>query len=159
MTQSIAASTNSNQSDSPQEWDLSDLYQGFNDPKLEQDLESLQTAAAEFRNQFRGKVKALMPDQLAACFKTLEAIAEKSGYLYTFPSLIFSADTRNTEAKQFLDKVTEALTGVENQLLFFDLELQKLEAGQFDTLQNSAVLEPYRHYLSQIAKYRPHTLT
>ena len=159
MTASIVASAHSNLSDSPQEWDLSDLYQGFSDPKLKQDLEDLQTAAAEFRNQFRGKVNTLAPDQLAACLKRLEAIAEKSGYLYSFPSLIFSADTRNTEAKQFLDKVMEALTGVENQLLFFDLEVQKLDAGQFDTLQNSAVLAPYRHYLSQIAKYRPHTLS
>ena len=159
MTASIVVSPNSNLSDSPQEWDLSDLYQGFGDPKLKQDLADLQTEAAEFRNQFRGKVTTLTPDQLAARFKRLEAIAEKSGYLYSFPSLIFCADTRNTEAKQFLDNVMEALTGVENQLLFFDLELQKLEAGQFVTLQTSAVLEPYRHYLSQIAKYRLHTLS
>ncbi len=159
MTASIVVSPNSNLSDSPQEWDLSDLYQGFGDPKLAQDLDSLQTEAAAFRHQFRGQVTTLTPDQLAACFKRLEAIAEKSGYLYSFPSLIFCADTRNTEAKQFLDNVMEALTGVENQLLFFDLELQKLEAGQFVTLQTSAVLEPYRHYLSQIAKYRLHTLS
>ncbi len=157
MTSAIV--TSQNPIDSPQEWDLSDLYQGFDDPKLEQDLESLQQEAADFRSQFRGKVTGLMPEQLATCLKTLEAIAEKSGVLYAFPSLIFSADTRSAEAKQFLDKVMEALTGVENQLLFFDLELQTLEAGQFDAFQNSAPLAPYRHYLSQIAKYRPHTLS
>lgn len=157
MTSAIV--TSQNPIDSPQEWDLSDLYQGFDDPKLEQDLESLQQEAADFRSQFRGKVTGLMPEQLATCLKTLEAIAEKSGVLYAFPSLIFSADTRSAEAKQFLDKVMEALTGVENQLLFFDLELQTLEAGQFDAFRNSAPLAPYRHYLSQIAKYRPHTLS
>jgi len=145
--------------DSPQEWDLSDLYQGFDDPKLTQDLESLQTQANEFRDSFRGKVKDLNPEQLAECFKTLEAIAEKSGYLYAFPSLIFSADTRNTEAKQFLDKVMEALTSVENQLLFFDLELQSLDAAKFDTLQKASVISDYQHYLNRIAKYRPHTLS
>jgi oligoendopeptidase F len=157
MTQAIAR--NLPEMESPQEWDLSDLYKGFNDPQLNQDLEALQAQAGKFRETFRGKVKDLTPEQLADCFKTLEAIAEKSGSLYAFPSLIFSADTRNTDAKQFLDKVMEALTGVENQLLFFDLELQKLEMEQFEHLQNASVLEGYRHYLSQIAKFRPHTLS
>jgi oligoendopeptidase F len=155
----IQAISNLPQTDNPQEWDLSDLYRGFDDPQLNQDLETLQAQAGEFREKFRDKVKSLTPEQLADCFKTLEAIAEKSGYLYAFPSLIFSADTRNTDAKQFLDKVMEALTGVENQLLFFDLELQKLEMEQFGHLQNASVLEGYRHYLSQIAKFRPHTLS
>lgn len=145
--------------EAPQEWDLSDLYQGFNDPKLEQDLQSLQTQANEFRSQFRGKVQDLTAAQLADCFKTLEAIAETSGYLYAFPSLIFSADTRNTEAKQFLDKVMEALTNIENQLLFFDLELQGIAAEKFEQLQNDAILESYKHYLNRIAKYRPHKLS
>ncbi|MCY6488496.1 M3 family oligoendopeptidase [Leptolyngbya sp. GGD] len=147
------------QLDNPQEWDLSDLYQNFSDPNFSQDLESLQQQASEFRDAHRGKVKDLSADQLAECFKTLEAIAEKSGYLYAFPSLIFSADTRNTEAKQFLDKVMEALTGVENQLLFFDLELQKLDAAKFETLQKAPILATYQHYLNRIAKYRPHTLS
>lgn len=147
------------QLDNPQEWDLSDLYQNFSDPNFSQDLESLQQQASEFRDAHRGKVKDLSADQLAECFKTLEAIAEKSGYLYAFPSLIFSADTRNTEAKQFLDKVMEALTGVENQLLFFDLELQKLDAAKFETLQKASTLATYQHYLNRIAKYRPHTLS
>lgn len=155
MTQAIELT----QLDNPQEWDLSDLYQGFDDPRLTQDLESLQTEATQFRIAFRGKVKDLSAEQLAECFKTLESISEKSGYLYAFPSLIFSADTRNTEAKQFLDKVMEALTNVENQLLFFDLELQKLEASKFEELQKAPVLSTYQHYLNRIAKYRPHTLS
>ncbi|KAM3113305.1 M3 family oligoendopeptidase [Phormidesmis sp. 146-33] len=155
----MVQSLTSTKLDSPQEWDLSDLYTGFDDPQLAQDLETLKTEAADFRDRFRGKVAELNADRLVECFKTLEAIAQKSGYLYSFPSLIFSADTRNTEAKQFLDKVMEALTAVENQLLFFDLELQGLTAEQFDQLQKAAILQPYGHYLNKIAKYRPHTLS
>jgi oligoendopeptidase F len=170
MTQSTKASTGAStgasqasganaQLDASQEWDLSDLYAGFDDPKLEQDLQTLQHQAAQFREQFRGKVNTLSPEQLAECFKTLEAIAETSGYIYAFPSLIFSADTRNTEAKQFLDKVMESLTAIENQLLFFDLELQGIEATQFEQFQKASVLSTYQHYLDRIAKYRPYTLS
>jgi oligoendopeptidase F len=143
----------------PQEWDLSDLYQGFDDPKLTRDLEALQNAASEFRQQYRGRVHELTPDEIGQCLKQLESIAEKSGYLYTFPSLIFSADTRNTEAKQFLDKVMDALTGIENQLLFFDLELQTLDTDKFPDLQAASNLKNYQHYLDRIAKFRPHKLS
>ena len=146
------------QFESPQEWDLSDLYQDFQDPKLTQDLESLQQQAAQFRENYRGKVAELTPAEIATCLKTLEAIGQKSGYLYAFPSLIFSADTRNTEAKQFLDKVMEALTGIENQLLFFDLELQQIETEKFAELESSAALAQYTHYLYRIAEFRQYKL-
>jgi oligoendopeptidase F len=158
-TEASQASGANAQLDASQEWDLSDLYAGFDDPKLEQDLQTLQHQAAQFRERFRGKVNTLSPEQLAECFKTLEAIAETSGYIYAFPSLIFSADTRNTEAKQFLDKVMESLTAIENQLLFFDLELQGIEATQFEQFQKAPVLSTYQHYLDRIAKYRPYTLS
>ncbi|NDJ16865.1 M3 family oligoendopeptidase [Myxacorys almedinensis] len=159
MTQSTDVLQATVWAEHPQEWDLSDLYQGFDDPQLAQDLQELQRQAAAFRDQFRGRVSALFPEQLAECFKTLEAIAEKSGYLYAFPSLIFSADTRNTEAKQFLDKAMEALTAIENQLLFFDLELQGMEANQFDSFRQATALSTYQHYLNRIAQARPYTLS
>ncbi|UBF25754.1 hypothetical protein K9N68_30085 [Kovacikia minuta CCNUW1] len=150
-----SASTQLDVLDSPQEWDLSDLYKGFGDQQLTQDLEGLQQTAIAFRDAYRGRVKDLTPDQIANCFRELEAIAEKSGYLYAFPSLVFSADTRNAEAKQFLDKVMEALTGLENQLLFFDLELKGLDQAKFATLETATALQNYRHYLSNIARFRP----
>lgn len=140
-------------------WDLSDLYQNFADPALDKDLAALQQQAAEFRETYRGRVAQLSPAEIATCLQTLETIGEKSGYLYAFPSLVFSADTQNTEAKQYVDKVMEACTGIHNQLLFFDLELKQLEADRFRQLEAAAELQPYRHYLTQIAKYRPYALS
>ncbi|NJP08639.1 MAG: M3 family oligoendopeptidase [Leptolyngbyaceae cyanobacterium RU_5_1] len=160
MVQSVSNTTTSPaQLDNPQEWDLSDLYQGFDDPRLAQDLETLQQTAATFRDTYRGTVNTLNPEQIAACFQQLEAIAEQSGFLYAFPALVFSADTRNTEAKQMQDKILEALTGIENQLLFFDLELKSLDDAKFAELEAATMLHPYRHYLYTIAKFRPYTLS
>jgi oligoendopeptidase F len=164
LVQSAANPANStantlNSLDVPQEWDLSDLYRGFDDPQLTHDLEELQQTAQQFRDTYRGRVQKLSPEQIAHCLQALEEIAEKSGYLYAFPSLVFAADTRNTEAKQFLDKVMEALTGVENQLLFFDLELKGLEESSFATLEAAPALQPYRHYLHTLARFRPYKLS
>ncbi len=147
------------QLENPQEWDLSDLYQGFDDPQIEHDLEVLQHRAAGFRRTYRGHVATLKPEQIADCLQELEEIGQISGYVYAYPSLTFSADTRNTEAKQLLDQVMEALTAIENQLLFFDLELQQISEENFNQLLASAELASYTHYLNRIAEFRPHTLS
>lgn len=144
---------------SPQEWSLSDLYQGFDDPQLSQDLDSLQQRAAEFRDRYRGQVKHLTPEAIADCLNQLESLAEQSGCLYAFPSLVFSADTRNAEAKQLLDRVMEVLTNVENQLLFFDLELKSLDNNQLAQLNTAPGLQTYCHYLHNISKFRPYKLS
>ena len=142
----------------PQEWDLRDLYQGFDDPKLAQDLDTLRQTAETFRQRYRGQVDRLNASDLADALHQLESIAETSGYLYAYPSLVFSADTRNTQAKQFLDKVMEALTEIENQLLFFDLELQDIAPDQLTQLQAATELKSYQHYLDRVAQFRPHKL-
>ncbi len=145
--------------DEPQSWDLSDLYQGFNDPQLAKDLELLQQSTAEFRQQYRGKIVHLSPAEIAECLQKLEAINQKSGFIYSFHSLNFAVDTRNTEAKQFLDKIMELLTAIDNQLLFFDLELQEIELSKFSELPTAIALANYTHYLKRIADFRPHKLT
>ncbi len=147
------------QLESSQEWNLSDLYQGFDDPKLQTDLEDLQQRSQVFREQYRGTVKNLTPEQVAACLQELEAISQTAGFLYAFPALLFSADTRNTEAKQMQDKLLEQITVIENQLLFFDLELKALDDAKFAELEAAAALQTYRHYFYKIAKFRPHTLS
>ncbi len=56
------------------------------------------------------------------------------------------------------DKVMEALTGIENQLLFFDLELKGLDEAKLAALESAPVLQSYRHYLHNIATFRPYKL-
>ncbi|WP_244533077.1 M3 family metallopeptidase [Geitlerinema sp. PCC 9228] len=143
----------------PQEWNLSDLYRGFDDPQLQADLQSLQTQAQEFRDTYRSRVAQLTPEEIAKALQTLEAIAQKSDAIYSYPYLVFAADTRNSEAKKLLDRVMEAIAGIENQLLFFELELQQLEATHLQQLQNHASLTNYRHYLHRLVEKRPYKLS
>ncbi len=142
-----------------QDWDLSPLYTALDDPRLEQDLAQLKTEALAVREQMRGQVARLTPAQIADALRTLEDLLARSGALYAFPGLMFAADTRNTAAKQTQDRVLEALTDIENQLLFFDLELQDLDADTFARLQADPSLRNYQHYLSRMAAFRPHKLS
>ena len=142
----------------PQEWNLSDLYKGFDDPQFAQDLQALQQQSAEFRQNYRDKVSLLTPEEVARCLQQLEVLLEKSSHLQAFPTLLLSADARNTEAKQFLDDVKVSLTRIDNQLLFFKLELQDLDPAKLEELQVSPALSNYSHYLNRIAQFRNHKL-
>ncbi|HEY9602083.1 MAG TPA: M3 family metallopeptidase [Allocoleopsis sp.] len=143
---------------SSQEWNLSDLYKGFDDPKFSQDLQALQQQSAEFRQNYRDKVSQLTQEEVARCLQQLEGFSEKAGQLHAFPALLLLANPRNTQAKQFLDDVKVALTRVDNQLLFFKLELQDLDPAKLKELQASPALQKYRHYLDRIAQFRSHKL-
>ncbi|MCX5965713.1 MAG: M3 family metallopeptidase [Cyanobacteria bacterium] len=139
-------------------WDLSDLYNGLEDPAIQTDLQSLSQFASQFRETYRSHVNRLSPIQIADCLHQLEAMYERSGYLYAFPALIFNANTQDKIAKQAMDRAMEAYTQLQNQLLFCDLELKQLTPEQFQKLTGAPELQTYQHYFAQIAKFRPYLL-
>ena len=139
-------------------WDLSDLYNGLEDPAIQTDLQSLSQFASQFRETYWSHVNGLSPIQIADCLHQLEAMYERSGYLYAFPALIFNANTQDKIAKQAMDRAMEAYTHLQNQLLFFDLELKQLTPEQFQKLTVLPELQTYQHYFAQIAKFRPYLL-
>ena len=143
---------------SPQEWDISDIYKSFDDPKFEQDLTGLQQRVAEFQHHYRGQVSQLTAETMARCLQQLEVLSEQYSYLDTFANLVFCANTRSREAKQFFNDTKLTLTRIYNQLLFLNLELQDLDSTQFDELQASPALQEYSHYLNRIAQFCPHRL-
>src|SRR5579883_3649695 len=63
------------------DWDLTDLYADFADPRLAADMELLCQRAAEFRARYHGQVAALAeePARLAEAIRELEAIQELAG--------------------------------------------------------------------------------
>ncbi|MCS7030534.1 MAG: M3 family metallopeptidase [Gloeomargarita sp. SKYG116] len=140
------------------EWDLSALYQDLDDPRLKQDLQNLQAQATTFRQQYRGRVAELTPEQVRTALQTLEALWERLGYCWAYPALRFAADTRHTQARQVLDHVRQAATAIENQVLFFALELQQLPSEQLAALAASPVLATYRHYLERLQLTQPYQL-
>lgn len=147
---------NSPQVERSQDWDLSSLYAGFDDPKFQGDLETVQGQVAEFRDRYRGQVAALAqenPEVIAQALTELETIYHTADYLHSYPSLVFAADTADKNAQQAMDKIQKALTVVQNELLFFELELQNLRAETIQTLQDHAALDSYSHYLNNIGKF------
>ena len=140
-------------------WDLSDLYSGGDDPRIEQDVEQTETAAAAFRERYYGRVAELSAADLREAIEERERIESTFTRAIYYAHLWFSTDMNDSPRGALVARLTEKGAAVDTQLLFFGLELAALEDEQADALLASGELESWRHWLRSVRKFRPYVLT
>ncbi len=142
-------------------WDLSDLYSGLKDKKIQRDLDDLNKRSRAFVKKYRGKINSanLTPKTLLSAVKDLEYISEKIGRLLSFAYLVFAGDTANPENGAFLQMVQEKSTEARKYLMFFELEWIRLSNKKASSLLENKSLSPYKHFLKQERVYKPHRLS
>lgn len=144
----------------PLDWNLADLYSSFDDPLLSADMAALKERAAAFHAAYNDKADelAVAPERLSGVLRELEAIEQLAGRITAYPNLRFAANTQDSEASAWSDKVNEAVTSAGNDLIFLGLQLQALPEERFTALQSAPALAGYRHFLDRLAEARPHRL-
>ena len=140
-------------------WNLSDLYEGGDDPRIEQDVEQTDKAAADFRERYYGRVAELSPADLRAAIEEREEIESTFTRAIYYAHLWFSTDMSDSQRGALVARLTEKGAAIDTQLLFFGLELAALEDEQADALLASDELERWRHWLRTVRKFRPYILT
>lgn len=142
-------------------WNLSDLYSGIDDPRIDQALEAAQARAEQFQADYKGRINSpgLTADTLGAALREYEALQQDSSKPAYFASLLFTTDTSDPARGAFLQKVRERGTQLAIPLLFFDLELAALPDETFEPLVKSPQVAPYAHFLHELRLYREHLLS
>ncbi|MFZ8880188.1 MAG: oligoendopeptidase F, partial [Paracoccaceae bacterium] len=84
------------------EWDLNDLYQGTDDPKIEQDLAWLETECAAFAADYEGKLADLNTIEMLTCIHRNEKISSVAGRIMSFAGLRYYQLTTDGERTKFL---------------------------------------------------------
>jgi oligoendopeptidase F len=141
------------------EWDLSDLYAGPDDPKLEDEAGSAERDAAAFRDRYHGKLATLDAAGLAEATAELERIESAIDRALTYAHLRFATNMADPERGAALSKLKERAAGIETGLLFFVLEWAAVEDAAADALLADPAVAHYRHWLDSARRYRPHLLT
>jgi oligoendopeptidase F len=142
-------------------WDLSALFSGIDDPKIEETWKWVQGEADKFASVFRGKIDSpdLDADLLLRALTDYEQIAMQSAKPIGFAHLLFAADTGDPKLGAFMQKQMEKSTELSVKLMFFDLELMSAPAETIDRLAADPKLANFRHYIQVVRTFSDHRLT
>ena len=140
-------------------WDLSDLYESGDDPRIEQDVQEADAAAAQFRERYYGRVAQLSATELVEAIDERERIESIFTRAIYYAHLWFSTDMADSPRGALLARLTEKGAVLDTQLLFFGLELAELDDSVADAFLADAALERWRHWLRSVRKFRPYILT
>jgi len=139
-------------------WDLGDLYPAPDNPAVEADFAKADKAAKEFALALQGKLAGLSGAALAAAIGEYERIEEVLGRLMSYAQLLFSGDSTNAEIGRFYQTVSERVTAISSHLLFFALELNRLDDAVLEQKLADPPLARWQPWLRDLRVFRPHQL-
>jgi oligoendopeptidase F len=145
------------------EWDLSALYAGIDAPEIKRDLARADADCNAFEERYKGKLATLAggPDggrALAAAIKQLEAIDDLMGRLASFAQLVYTGNTADPACAKFFGDVQEQITTSSSHLLFFSLELNKIDNDVLERAMADPALGHYRPWIEDVRKEKPYQL-
>src|SRR6516162_3615940 len=145
------------------EWNLAHLYAGIDDPQVKRDLDRGAAESLAFEEAFKGKLAALVErgdagTQLAAAVKRYEALDDLLGRLTSYAGLLHAGDTVDPARAKFYADVQERVTAASTHLLFFTLELNRLDDAKLEAAMQDRALAHYRPWIEDVRKDRPYQL-
>ncbi|XWX03787.1 M3 family oligoendopeptidase [Aggregatilineales bacterium SYSU G02658] len=140
-------------------WDLSILYSGRDDPRIQADVELAQSQAQAFAERYKGKISTLSAVELAEAYRTLESIYDLVSKAMNYASLNFTTHSTDPAWGGFLQRMQEQYAAINQQLVFFELELNMLEDAQADALMNDPAMAAYRYHMESGRANKPYQLS
>ena len=142
------------------EWDLSDLYTGPDAPALKSDLAWLEKECQSFAADYEGKLAELGAEALLTCVQRQEKINATSGRIMSYAGLRYYQLTTDGERTKFMSDLQEKITDFSTPLVFFTLELNRLDDEHLDSLlAQNADLARYRRVFERIRAMKPYQLS
>jgi oligoendopeptidase F len=155
-----AASGNAELGDLPV-WDLTDLYPSVDAPKVTSDLKEALDRAKTFEASYKGRLADLAANNVAAlvtAIRAYEDLEDLMGRLISFAGLVYAGNTTDAAAQKFYGDVQEQITTASSHLLFFSLELNRIEDAVVDAALEDAHLAHYRPWIEDLRKDKPYQL-
>ena len=87
-----------------------------------------------------------------------ERLQDLAGRISSYAGLRYAGDTSDPERSKFYGDMQEQITAVATNLLFFELELNRLDDDVLETAMASAELARYKPWLVDLRKEKPYQL-
>jgi len=145
------------------EWNLSDLYSGIDAPGVIGDLQKMDADCVAFETDYKGKLAEHVAKDnggqwLAEAVKRYEAIDDLAGRLGSYAGLVHAGDSVDPAISKFYGDVSERLTAASVHLLFFGLELNRVDDVVIERALQTPALAYYRPWIEDLRKDKPYQL-
>ncbi len=141
-------------------WNLADLYAGPRSKAVQADLKKAAAEAQRMKQRYQGKLAGLAEDgcALAEAIVAYEALSEAIGKLGSYAGLLYAGDTSNPENAKFYGDIQDRITAITTDLIFFELELNKIEEQALAQALEVPSLARYRPWIMDLRKDKPYQL-
>jgi oligoendopeptidase F len=145
------------------EWNLGDLYSGLDDPAIKRDLDRADAECVAFEEAYKGKLAEMAGGPgagaaLAAAVRRYETIDDLMGRLGSYAGLVHAGNTVDPARTKFYGDVQERMTAASTHLLFFTLELNRVDDRLLESAMANPALGHYRPWLEDVRRYKPYQL-
>src|SRR5947199_3278501 len=143
------------------EWNLADLYSGIDAPEVARDLEIMDADCVAFETDYKGKLATGTANEdggkwLAGAVGRYEAIDDLAGRLGSYAGLVHAGDSVDPAISKFYGDVSERLTAASTHLLFFALELNRIDDDLLTRAIQAPELAHYRPWIEDLRKEKPY---
>src|SRR4051794_21986031 len=145
------------------EWNLADLYSGIDAPEVVRDLDRMDADCIAFEQDYKGRLAEETAKDgggawLAGAVKRYEAIDDLAGRLGSYAGLVHAGDSVDPAISKFYGDVSERLTAASVHLLFFALELNRVDDAVMQRAMQIPELAHYRPWIEDLRKDKPFQL-
>ena len=141
------------------QWNLTDLYPGRESSALRQAILDSESEAAQFRARYEGKLAALSGRDLAQAIERYERVQETLGRLMSYAYLDYCTAMTDAETGQFFQNMQEKVNAISTVLLFFTLELNRIDDSDLAAKLTEPALAHYAPWLRDTRAFRPYQLS
>jgi oligoendopeptidase F len=145
------------------EWNLADLYTSITAPEIARDLDKIDADCAAFEAAYKGKLakETAKPNGgvwLADVIRSYEAIDDLAGRIASYAGLIHAGNTVDPAISKFYGDVSERITAASVHLLFFALELNRIDDAVMEQAMATPELGHFRPWIEDSRKDKPYQL-
>ncbi len=145
-------------------WNLGDLYDAPDSPDLKSDLEKASLDAKAFNEKYQGKVEEIITGEgggraLYEAISDYEKLNDLMGRIASYGQLLYSYDNENPVHAKLHGDLMEQLTNISSGLLFFGLELNRIDDDKLEACFACDELEHYRPWIDDLRIERPYQLS
>jgi oligoendopeptidase F len=145
------------------EWNLADLYASIDAPELKADIARSRSDAEAFETRWKGSLEAEAKKGrdggLGQAMQEYEALEELIGKIASYAALLYTGDTSDPRRAKLYGDVQEKLTDASSHLLFFTLEMNRLDDALIDAaLDADPAFGRYRPWIVDLRQDKPYQL-